>query len=153
MLPDSLPEGDPSSFALPVYLAEPISTYTSREVAGTLKCKVAHALRVYFVCNDEVMKSTTSEEGVDVKSGSKFQYITLDVKRSQVMDILGEFSCKCYASSSQGQVVSRGAIVDVACKYFSTFLPSVCQKFDGPRKRLPPRSDPDTVTVVLVYNY
>lgn len=114
LLPDSLPEGDPSTFALPVYLQQPKSTFTSKEQPGTLKCKAAHAFRVYFLCNEEVMKSTSENEGVDAASGSKFKYITLDVRRNQVLDILGDFSCKCYASSSQGHVVSESATVDIA---------------------------------------
>ena len=120
ILPDSLPDGDPADFALPVYLAEPKSTYASKEQPGTLRCRVAHARKVYFTCDNEVLKSSTEKDGVDAKSNSKYKEITIDIKRSQVLDILGEYSCRCHASSSQGEVESSAATVDIACKYFKT---------------------------------
>jgi len=114
ILPDSLPEGDPSDFALPVYLAEPKSTYASKEQPGILRCRVAHAHKVYFTCDNEVLKSSTEKDGVDAKSNSKYKEITIDIKRSQVLDILGEYSCRCHASSLQGEVESGAATVDIA---------------------------------------
>ena len=119
ILPDSLPEGDPSDFALPVYLKEPKSTYVTREQSGKLHCRVAHARKVYFTCDNEILQSDTEKNGVDPTSNSKYKEITIDIKRSQVLDILGEYSCRCHASSTQGEVESQAATVDVACEYNS----------------------------------
>jgi len=114
ILPHTFPEGDPSDFALPVYLVQPRSTYASRDMPGTLTCRVAHARKVYFTCDNEILKSSTEKDGVDAKSKSKYKEITIDIKRSQVLDILGEYSCVCHASSAQGEVESQPAIVDIA---------------------------------------
>ena len=107
-----------SNFALPVFLHEPKSTYTSKEKPGTLRCRVAHAQRVYFTCDNEILKSTTEKDGVHLTSNSKYKEITINIKRSQVLDILGEYSCKCHASYTHGEVESKAVTVDIACEYF-----------------------------------
>ena len=96
---------------------------------GTLTCRVAHARKVYFTCDNEILKSSTEKDGVDAKSKCKYKEITIDIKRSQVLDILGEYSCVCHASSAQGEVESQPAIVDIACKYIwniSLFVQDDC---------------------------
>jgi hypothetical protein len=63
------------------------------------------------------MTSTTSSDGlVDSKTGAVYREAGLDVKRGQVMDVLGNYSCKCYAKSDRGEVVSNEAIVKSACE-------------------------------------
>ena len=117
-LPDNLPEGDPSEFALPVFLEEPKKTYATKERSGNLTCRVAHAKVVYFMCDGEKMKSSTEEDGVATvgNTESKYKEITINIRRSQVLDTLEKFSCKCHASSSQGDVESQAALVEIACK-------------------------------------
>ena len=44
------------------------------------------------------------------------------MRKSQVLDILGEFSCRCEAASARGRVQSAFATVDIACKYCNVVL-------------------------------
>ena len=129
-MPNKLPEGDPSEFALPVFLKEPRKTYATKEDAGNLTCRVAHAKTVHFTCDGEKMDSNTERDGV-AKIGStesKYKEITISIRRSQVLDTLEKFSCKCHASSSQGEVESQPALVEIACKSVSTlFAPELVQ--------------------------
>ena len=116
-LPESFPEGiDPSQYALPVFLEEPKDTYAARGASATLNCKAAHALKAYFTCNDEKKASSSEEDLQDPKTGMKFKKVTIEVTRSDVMDVLGRFSCKCHASSAKGEVSSSEAVVKQACK-------------------------------------
>lgn len=119
LLPTSYPSGDPSTFALPVYLAEPTDAFTSRNANAVLECKVAHALKAYFTCNDEIIDDGfNSTELIDPESSSRYVEATLEVTKDQVMDVLGLFTCKCHAASSKGEVVSSEAVVRRACKLF-----------------------------------
>ena len=79
---------------------------------------MAHAKTVHFTCDGEEMKSSTEQDGVATigSTKSKYKEITIDVRRSQVLDTLEKFSCKCHASSSQGEVESQPALVEIACK-------------------------------------
>ena len=116
MLPDSLPPGDPSNFALPVFLIQvsnalphicldnlnlsfqqqnvniqpfqPKSTFTSRDSPATLRCRVAHALEVAFDCDGERMKLDKQSEGVDKKTGSKFLEASVRIRKGQVLAVL-----------------------------------------------------------------
>ena len=45
LLPEVLPSGDPSQFALPIFLKEPSDTFLIKSKPATLHCRVAHALR------------------------------------------------------------------------------------------------------------
>lgn len=117
-LPESFPEGiDPSQYALPVFLEEPKDNYAARGASATLTCRVAHALKTYFSCNDE-QKVSSSEEDLEDSKGIKYKKVTIEVTRSDVMDVLGKFSCKCHASSAQGEVSSSEAFVKQACKFY-----------------------------------
>ena len=111
------PEGDPSEYALPIFVEEPKNQYTARGSPANLVCKVAHAVKVYFVCNDEVMTSSSEEDMIDPVMSIRYTKITLEVKRSDAMDVLGKYICKCHATSAQGEVSSREASVNVACKF------------------------------------
>ena len=116
ILPDSLPPGDPSNFALPVFLIQvsdalayleiliiifvdkrkenlflffqPKSTFTSRDSPATLRCRVAHALEVAFDCDGERMKLDKQSEGVDKKTGSKFLEASVRIRKGQVLAVL-----------------------------------------------------------------
>ena len=116
LLPDAFPEGDPSDYALPVYLEEPSDSFVARGRPAKLKCRVAHALRVYFTCNDEEMPNTTSDDVVEPETGIRYTRVSLEVKRNQVLDVIGTFACKCHAASSKGEVASAEAIIRTACK-------------------------------------
>ena len=63
------------------------------------------------------MKASAEKEGLDETTRSRFREVRLELKRSQIMDVLDEFSCQCVAVSKQGTVPSDLVRVDVACKY------------------------------------
>ncbi len=48
LLPDSFPEGDPSDYALPVFLEEPSDSFATKAAPAVLRCRAAHAVEV---CN------------------------------------------------------------------------------------------------------
>jgi hypothetical protein len=89
---------------------------------------VAHAVKVYFVCNgDEVMASTSEDHLVDPETSIRYTKIRLEVKKSDAMDVLGKFVCRCHAASNKGEVTSSDASVSVACKIFGhPFLMKLC---------------------------
>ena len=77
-LSDFLADDDPSllpskypaeSDALPVFLEEPKGAYASKGVPAVLACKVAHALKVYFTCDEQHMKPDKEENLVDPETG------------------------------------------------------------------------------------
>ncbi len=109
---------DPSAYALPVFLEEPVpSSFAARGRPATLKCRVAHAVSAEFVCNDEAVAPTSTSGGT--VEGSSFLQVTLEVRRGQVMDVLGHYSCRCRAKSERVQAVSSEAVVSIACEYNS----------------------------------
>ena len=113
-MPESFPEGvDPSQYALPVFLQEPQDTFAARGASAILSCKAAHALKAHFTCNDEEMEG--KEEDL-VENGVKLKKLSIEVSRSDLHLVLGKFSCRCHASSVQGEVVSSEAVVKSACK-------------------------------------
>ena len=121
-LPKSFPKGvDPSQYALPVFLEKPKDTYAARGASATLTCRAAHALKAYFSCNGEVREDSPDPELAgdleDPQTGMKYKKISIEVSRADVMDVLGKFSCKCHASSAQGEVESEEAVVKQACKF------------------------------------
>ena len=119
-LPESFPEGvDPSHYALPVFLEEPKDTYAARSAPAVLTCQIAHALKAYFVCNEEKRDSLSEEDLQDPKTNMNYKKISIEISRSDLMDVLGRFGCKCHASSVQGEVVSHEATIKQACKYIS----------------------------------
>ena len=66
------------------------------------------------------MVSTSEDELVDPVMSIRYTKISLEIKRSDAMDVLGKFGCKCQAASNKGEVASREASINVACK--SSFL-------------------------------
>jgi len=115
-LPASLPDGDPSTFALPVFLSEPEDTYVVKGRAAAIQCRVAHALSVHIQCNDEVQEEARvlKEEHVAPESGIRFTEARLEVTRDQVEEFFGDYHCACVAYSSQGRTSSRLARVAIA---------------------------------------
>ena len=114
-LPASLPAGDPSTFALPVFLEEPADTYVVKGRAAALQCRVAHALSVHVQCNDEVQEAATErEEIVDPESGVRYTEARLRVTRDQVEEFFGDYHCACVAYSGKGRTSSRLARVAIA---------------------------------------
>ena len=108
---------DPSTYALPVFLIEPTDAFAAKGRPAVLKCRAAHAISVRFECNDEVLDSASSAEGAMSANGDlKFLEATVEIKRGQVFDILGHFSCKCVARSERGEVESEEALVQTACE-------------------------------------
>ena len=117
LLPTSYPSGDPSAFALPVFLEEPSDAYATRAHDAVLKCRAAHALKAYFECNGDIVDDGfNSTELVDPETSSRYVEATLAVTKDHVQDVLGEFECRCRAKSSRGDAVSRPAVVRRACK-------------------------------------
>ena len=68
------------------------------------------------------MKAASETQGRDEATGSSFLEVEISVRKSQVLDTLHEFTCVCHASSAQGSVQSREALVEIACKYFLSIL-------------------------------
>ena len=48
LLLDVLPSGDPSQYALPIFLKEPADTFVVKSKPATLHCRVAHAIDIHF---------------------------------------------------------------------------------------------------------
>ena len=115
-LPASLPAGDPSTFALPVFLEEPEDTYVVKGRAASLRCRVAHALSVHVQCNDEVQEGAVITEGEQgaPKNGIKYTEARMEVTRDQVEEFFGDYHCACVAYSGQGRASSRLARVAIA---------------------------------------
>ena len=79
---------------------------------------IAHALKAYFVCNDEKRDSISEEDLQDPKTNMKFKKISIQISKPDTMDVIGhDFGCKCLASSAKGQVESKEAIIKPACEY------------------------------------
>ena len=67
------------------------------------------------------MTSSSETSEVDAATSMKATLATLDVTRSDVMDVIGKFTCKCHAVSNKGEVVSNEAVIRNACKTFQSF--------------------------------
>ena len=109
ILPEEYPDGDPSSYALPVFIQQPENAFSAKGKPAIVECRVAHARKAYFICNDEKKDSTTETNGLsDAKSKAKdITKITLEIKRSEVNAGIGEYTCKCKAASAKGSVESK----------------------------------------------
>lgn len=134
LLPQEYPTGDLSHTAYPVFLTQPEPLYyATKTKPAVIKCKVAHALKAYFVCNEEVIsegsklsKANFKRKGqgfnlslntlVDPERSITYTEAVLKVPREEVKLVLDNFSCKCHAMSSKGEVESKEAIVKAACK-------------------------------------
>ncbi len=56
LLPDSFPEGDPSDYALPVFLEEPTDSFATKAAPAVLRCRAAHAVQVshFMIINSNI---------------------------------------------------------------------------------------------------
>ena len=116
LLPEVIPSGDPSQFAMPIFLKEPSDTFLIKSKPATLHCRVAHALRVFFQCNSENVEPTNREDHVEPETGVRYTEASVDIHRDLVEEYFQEFHCACVAISGKGSVVSRHALVTNACK-------------------------------------
>ena len=134
LLPMNFPAGvDPSTYALPVFLIEPTAAFAAKGRPAVLKCRAAHAIAVRFVCNDEAMDTASEAEGAvsaGGEDGLKFLEATLEIKRGQVFDVLGHFSCKCVAQSERGAVETEEVLVQTACKSLAPPLVAFAHRDD-----------------------
>ena len=122
LLPEVFPDGDPSEYALPVFLESPVDSYASRAQPAVLTCVVAHAVDSYFVCNEERMKSKTNEPTLDEETKLKARKLTVEIDREAVMDVLGKFTCQCVASSGKGVNASPEVTIRNASKFYVSHL-------------------------------
>jgi len=111
LLPEVIPSGDPSQFAMPIFLKEPSDTFLIKSKPATLHCRVAHALRVFFQCNSENVEPTSREDHVEPETGVRYTEASVDIHRDLVEEYFQEFHCACVAISGKGSVVSRHALV------------------------------------------
>jgi hypothetical protein len=116
LLPEEYPDGDVSSYALPVFIQNPENSYTAKGKSAILECRIAHARRAYFVCNDDKKDSTTETKGLsDPKTqANDVTKITLEITKTEVNSGIGEYTCKCKAYSGKGQVESTAVTVSNA---------------------------------------
>lgn len=121
---------------LPIFLAEPLSSYVIKNKPSTLYCKVAHALQVYFKCNNQRMKDQFQQDFVDPHTGTRIIESELNITRNHIDEyfIKEKFKCECVAWSSSGQINSQPAIIEVACKYNLLFC--FCFSVNGKMKCL-----------------
>ena len=113
------PELISSGGNLPVFLLEPVDSYVIKNKPTTLHCKAAHALQVYFRCNNQRMKDQFNQDFVDPHTGTRIIESELNVTRNQIEEYFSKnkFKCECIAWSSHGQINSQPAIIEVACEY------------------------------------
>lgn len=119
LLEDPLATGRPGSDSTaPLFLEEPEDAYVVKSKAGTLSCRAAHALQLYFVCNGEAVRTKhhSAHEFVDPMTGIRQLEVKIDISRNDVEEYFGldGYGCECIAWSSFGQVKSRRAKVIVA---------------------------------------
>jgi leucine-rich repeat transmembrane protein FLRT len=136
-LEDPLATGRPGSDSTaPLFLEEPEDAYVVKSKAGTLSCRAAHALQLYFVCNGEEVRAKhhSAHEFVDPMTGIRQLEVKVDISRNDVEEYFGldGYGCECIAWSSFGQVKSRRAKVIVACEshhllFFFFFFRLCCQ--------------------------
>ncbi|XP_014362997.2 netrin receptor UNC5B-b [Papilio machaon] len=107
---------------LPIFLLEPENTYVVKNKAATLKCRAANALDVYFKCNGEKTQAVNFEF-VDPQTGVRIIEGEHEVTREQVEEYFGseKYQCSCFAWTSQGQIRSQPATIELAYikKHFS----------------------------------
>lgn len=104
---------------LPVFLTEPVDSFVVKNKPATLHCKAAHALQIYFRCNDARAEDSQQQDFVDPHTGTRIVDCELNVTRDHIEEYFGrdKFKCECIAWSGSGQIKSQPATVDVACEY------------------------------------
>ncbi|XP_076661466.1 netrin receptor UNC5C isoform X3 [Halictus rubicundus] len=101
---------------LPVFLTEPVDSFVVKNKPTTLHCKAAHALTIYFLCNDARAEDSQQQDFVDPHTGTRIVDCELNVTRDHIEEYFGrdKFKCECIAWSGSGQIKSQPATVDVA---------------------------------------
>ncbi|KAK9305450.1 hypothetical protein QLX08_003567 [Tetragonisca angustula] len=101
---------------LPVFLTEPVDSFVVKNKPATLHCKAAHALQIYFRCNDARADDSQQQDFVDPHTGTRIVDCELNVTRDHIEEYFGrdKFKCECIAWSGSGQIKSQPATVDVA---------------------------------------
>ncbi len=120
-----LPIGGSST---PVFVEEPVDSYVVRGKSALLVCRVTAADKVYFTCNGEAMaESELHREADHVVSAEEIgaaqqtntlvvKEVTLEVRRNDIEEFFGHFSCRCDAWSAKGMVSSKNISVETACE-------------------------------------
>lgn len=119
-------DGNNNVLPLPIFLEEPIDTYVIKNKPATLQCKAMHALQLSFKCNGRgSLDDRQQSEFVEPQTGIRNVEVNINITREMVEEYFGKdkFKCECIAWSSRGQIKSRPAVVDVACKYI--FIPHI----------------------------
>lgn len=148
ILPEKYPDGDVSSYALPVFIQNPENGYTAKGKPAILECSIAHARRAFFVCNGEKQDSTTETKGLkDAKTrANDVTKITLEITKAEIIDGIGEYICKCKAFSGKGSVESKPVTVSNAFhkRVFEQHPYSQKLKLGGQAslRCIPPRANP-----------
>ena len=119
LLPDVLPTGPSMDQSEPVFLEVPAAAYVRRSKPATLTCRAAHALHLYFLCNDQLMAAGEHSRAdyVDPETAIRQLELRLDVSRREVERYFDDFTCACVALSSRSRKTSPPVKVTVACKY------------------------------------
>lgn len=109
-----------TSDSLPIFLEEPQDSYVVKNRPAVLKCRAAHALKVYFKCNGAKNVETSKFDFVDPQTGVRVMEAETNVTRDMVEEFFGKdkFKCECHAWSGRGSIKSQSATIDVACEYF-----------------------------------
>ncbi|TRY68737.1 hypothetical protein TCAL_10749 [Tigriopus californicus] len=144
--PDIL-QSEPALSSTPTFLEQPQDSYVSRGVSANLTCQVAGATRVVFQCNGETMTRASETRLSNPSSPMKVTKVVITVKKSQVLDVLGLFSCQCHAYHEGGQVKSREALVHNAYLKRDFETPPYSQQIEVGRQAMlrchPPRGEPE----------
>ncbi|CAM1331978.1 UNC5C (predicted) [Pycnogonum litorale] len=102
----------------PEFLEEPQDAFVVRNKPAILACRVTHALKVYFKCNEEwaETKHHGEQEFVDPMTGIRQMEVKVSITRSDVEEYFGYdgYGCRCYGYSSKGEIESRRAVVKIA---------------------------------------
>lgn len=108
-----------TSDSLPIFLEEPQNSYVVKNRPTTLRCRAAHALRLYFKCNGAKNVDNLQSEFVDPHTGVRIVEVEANITRDMVEEFFGKekFKCECYAWSGRGDIKSQPAFVEVACEY------------------------------------
>lgn len=101
---------------LPVFLTEPINSFVVKNKPATLHCKAAHALQIYFRCNNVRAEDSQQQDFVDPHTGTRIVDCELNITRDHIEEYFSKdkFKCECIAWSGSGQIKSQPAIIDVA---------------------------------------
>lgn len=144
--PDIL-QSEPALGSTPTFLEQPQDSYVSRGVSANLTCQVAGATEVVFQCNGEAMKKTSETKLTNPSSPMKVTKVVITVKKSQVLDVLGTFSCQCHAYHELGEIKSREALVHNAYLKRDFETPPYSQQIEVGRQAMlrchPPRGEPE----------